>query len=791
MAMDIADFLQPDTREKIMVIEAPVGTGKSLGALVPSMVEATTLNNQIKVVYATATVNLQGQLMHSEVPLLNAFSLVKQPILAKGKTHYYCHREFEYKKGSFTNKEKDLFLSFYQKSVSGQRNELEDHFEADINDKTWERVNLKNTTTKKACEGCDYFNTCPSITHRNKFMSLENDLIITNHDQLIVSSKNRLSEFKRPSIVPTEPGIIVIDEGHHFLENFLNRLEKSISIKEINYIKNKLPKKHKEKLNFSLNKLIVHMKQRIKKEEIQGQGRYPIDEQTFVFINDIKLTINEAINEIDVQESFSRFTYLADDLDELVSTLSIFDSENYVHWVNFEDSKLCAISQTFSSEFREFITYLSRNNKVIIMSGTLTSHGDFTPILNQWRLKCNEVILKRYETPFDYQNQAIIYVPTEIEQPENDNYINSCIRQLKTLTTLTKGRSLILTTSKEHMTKISTELNQFLLDMNIKLLTQEQSGVEKLTRQFKEDESSVLVGSGSFFSGFSIPGSSLISVALTKLPFPIHDDPILKLIGEGYEDDLFNYIQYPNMINKLNQAAGRLIRDIKDYGLFTIMDPRVFSSKRYSKRVQEELEGQGYHITRSLEEVKQFIEKKLSNGSESQYQEYDKEKINISTKITKDIITKRKSVAKKVKIPNSITKAQREFAKAICLSENRSYPKGLKTSDQLYQLLINVFYYEWKDYSVVEEKFPYRNEEEKNRLLEIKGTERRIFAPLCDALGCKGSCQDKDKIEETIIEEHGATKVTFLKHKDLCRVIIDPTHILKSLYEVDIITQKK
>lgn len=74
-------------------------------------------------------------------------------------------------------------------------------------------------------------------------------------------------------------------------------------------------------------------------------------------------------------------------------------------------------------------------------------------------------------------------------------------------------------------------------DKNIKLYVQDQSGVEKLTKQFKEDETSVLVGSGSFFSGFSVPGKSLISVILTKLPFPVPDDPFLELIGQGYEDE--------------------------------------------------------------------------------------------------------------------------------------------------------------------------------------------------------------------------------------------------------------
>ncbi|GGG18132.1 helicase C-terminal domain-containing protein [Paenibacillus aceti] len=112
--------------------------------------------------------------------------------------------------------------------------------------------------------------------------------------------------------------------------------------------------------------------------------------------------------------------------------------------------------------------------------------------------------------------------------------------------------------------------------MDVTLFRQEQGGVEKLTQQFKNDETSVLLGSGSFFSGFSVPGSSLVSVIFSRLPFPVPYDPYFKLIGEGLEDVFMQEVLFPNMMVKLNQGVGRLIRDIKDYGIITILDPSVF-----------------------------------------------------------------------------------------------------------------------------------------------------------------------------------------------------------------------
>jgi ATP-dependent DNA helicase DinG len=139
MTMDIAAFLDNKESKRIMFIEAPVGTGKSLGSLVPPLIEANKGRN-CKVVYATATINLQGQLMNSEVPLLKQLSLIKQPILAKGKYHYYCHKEFYNKKNSFPPKDREFFTEFFKNAETGQRNEFEDKYKQDIPESQWSRV---------------------------------------------------------------------------------------------------------------------------------------------------------------------------------------------------------------------------------------------------------------------------------------------------------------------------------------------------------------------------------------------------------------------------------------------------------------------------------------------------------------------------------------------------------------------------------------------------------------------------------------------------------------------------
>lgn len=784
MAMDIAAFLDNKESKRMMFIEAPVGTGKSLGALIPSMIEANKGDNN-RVVYATATINLQGQLMDSEVPLLKKLSLVKQPIMAKGKTHYYCHKEFNFRKKQFAPKERDVFTKFFSKAETGQRNELEDSFMQDISDPKWAKVELK--ASKKDCEWCDFSMTCPSNNHRINFLSKWNDLIITNHDQLVRSVLNMRSELKQPPIVPVNAGIIIIDEAHHFLENFLNQLEQSFTLSKLKGLKWSIANKHTKRYEQLLGSIERIINDQARLIEGSLQGRYRITEDLNNIFKELNVLVDDSLVEEESTKQLKRHFNddSGSDLEKLSYVLKNILDKKYVKWINYEEKKFCMISESFPSDFRDCIDFLTRTNKIIVMSGTLTTNGDFDSLISQWRVRKNEIIIKKLDTPFDYQNQAIVYVPEKIVHPINSNYLGTSVKEIQELISLTGGRSLVLTTAKEHMNNISKNLSAFLKEKKINLYIQDRSGVEKLTKQFKEDETSVLLGSGSFFSGFSVPGKSLVSVVLTKLPFPVPDDPFLELIGQGYEDDFFDMILFPHMINKLNQAAGRLIRDITDFGVFTILDPRIFT-KDYGSKVRADLNNQGYKITRSFEEIETFIAEKFKHGAEARYQSYKRDDIFV-----KDVLWEKQEIKKKAKIEkkaessnveksnNEVTEIQKNFAKEICKQYNMKPPSAKKTPDTLYKYLINTFYSNWEDTAIIEKGFPFSNEHEKKRLLQIKGVDRKpIKLPKCTEFGCNGECNEdiKKEICETFNKNFKATDVKFSSSpsRSCCTLHVEP-----------------
>ncbi len=794
MAMDIAAFLNSNESRKIMFIEAPVGTGKSLGALIPSMIEAKKRAKD-QVVYATATINLQSQLMNSEVPLLKKLLLVKQPILAKGKTHYFCKKEFMAKRNQFTPKEQEGFFKFVNRAKTGQRNEFEDVFKQDISEYKWSKVALNST--KRECERCEFSLNCPSIEHRNNFMSKSNDLVITNHGQLIQSVLNSTAEIKQSAMVPISPGIMIIDEAHHFIENFLNQLEQSFTLYKLREMKKFISNKYKKKYVKLLGSLERNINKQWSSMEGSLQGRYPLKKDIRSILKELQDIVNNSLIEDSARHS-NQFSFMneddygSSDLEELYNALKNILDDSYVSWINYDEKKFSLISESFPTDFRKFMDYLKQYNKIIVMSGTLTTNGDFDSLLNQWRLNKSEVITKRLDTTFDYPNQTLVYVPENMVLPTNPNYLENCVENIKGLISLTEGRSLILTTAKEHMNTISENLIAFLKEKKINLFVQNQIGVEKLTKQFKEDETSVLVGSGSFFSGFSVPGKSLISVVLTKLPFPVPNDPFLELIGQGYEDELFELIIFPHMMNKLNQAAGRLIRDIKDFGIFTILDPRIFTQK-YSGEIQDDLESQGYKITRSLEEVKRFIDKKLKNGAEAQYHPYKREKIYVKDYLWETPVIQTKAVGKtsgmvqKVKNVNNneVTESQIEFSEEICKQYDirPPTPKFKKTPDVLYKYLIESLFWKYDDTAIVENEFPFSDETEKKRLSKIKGIDRMpVTLPNCSKFGCDGVCKEKtkQKICEMLKADYKANKVKFYNGSNFtnCTVSIEPIGII-------------
>lgn len=775
MAMDILDFLQYYQRKKFMFVEAPVGTGKSLGALIPVLVNMKTdAFSKEKLIYATSTINLQGQLNDGELPLLKKMKLLDTYIVAKGKANYFCYRKWMHERSNqkFSELEKEKITEFFQWAESGQRSELEGKFGLDIDDANWKAVEL--TATAGECRRCQFSQHCPTRLHRMQFRG-DNEVTVTNHDQLIQSFVSKMEDSFKEPILPVSPGILVIDEAHHFLENFIGRLERGFMFRDMRKLDKLMMLRKMDKVEEykEAYKGIQQWIDALKKND-EGSGRYTVPKDIKVWLSIILRNVNKAM--------VGAKQHVMDQLDDWTEVLALFKEDSqYIHWLDLEDARFVAIPNSFQEKFREMLDLMSYTNKVIFMSGTLTVNGDFTSLMNQWWLDKSNVITKSFQSPFDYQNQAMIYVPDGLVNPSNDRFIGQAKREINRLLELTGGRTLLLNTSKEHMQAFHIGVVNSLKEKGITLYLQGDKGVEKLTKQFKEDETSVVVGSGSFFSGFSVSGLALTSVILNRLPFPVKDDPVLNLMGEGLnKDEYFTQITYHSMISKLNQAAGRLIRSISDYGIFTVLDSRIFTSDKYGKGVRDLLEGQGYGITRSWDDIKAFYRKKLENGAEAKYKPYKRIDIEVPKGLQTVINQERKAsttgtkVVAKEKVPKTrLTKDQRSFLEEFC-KENGVDIAVRGNPESIYKAVYDKLYEDWRDVEPFKEAFPYRDGKEREKLSSYSGGQRRVFFPLCTKFGCTGHCssENREKIEEYFQQNYDVCIQGYISMKTACRITL-------------------
>ena len=203
----------------------------------------------------------------------------------------------------------------------------------------------------------------------------------------------------------------------------------------------------------------------------------------------------------------------------------------------------------------------------------------------------------RVGSPFDYGQQAALYVPDHLPKPADPSHARQVAQLAHAAVTLLGGRTLVLTTTLNAMRVIGEYLQtHFDSGLNIEVLVQGQSPKRKLMERFREGRSQggagcVLVASASFWEGFDVPGDALQLVIIDKLPFPPPDDPLFearsqRLTREGRSP--FAEHALPEAAVALKQGAGRLIRSETDQGVLVVCDTRL-STMSYGKRLMAAL----------------------------------------------------------------------------------------------------------------------------------------------------------------------------------------------------------
>lgn len=280
--------------------------------------------------------------------------------------------------------------------------------------------------------------------------------------------------------------------------------------------------------------------------------------------------------------------------------------EHGQHHVRLHSAPL-SVAQAFSK-------YRKPGQAWIMTSATLSVNGEFTHFTSQLGLE--RARTGKWESPFNYPEQALLFVPRGMPEPQSPQFLDRFVDTLMPLLEASPGGTLVLCTTLRAVEKVATLLADAFDDAghDWPLLKQGEGTRRDLLDRFCKLKHPVLVGSASFWEGIDLPGDVLTLVAIDKLPFAPPDDPVIEArlrACRAQGGNPFSEYQLPEAAISLKQGAGRLIRTESDWGVLMVGDARLVE-KPYGKRLWRGLPP--FARTRELDEVLAFYQRKQAGA---------------------------------------------------------------------------------------------------------------------------------------------------------------------------------
>ncbi|WP_058462329.1 ATP-dependent DNA helicase [Legionella adelaidensis] len=569
----------------ILVAEAGTGTGKTFAYLIPCL-----LSNK-KVLISTATKTLQDQLFHKDLPmLLHALGLPKRLQNLKGRANYLCRYRIELhsEEGRFNTPQCAEELLLVREKMAqmqvGERSELP---EVSEDSSVWPYV----TSTTENCLGveCPHHQTCFLMKARKK--ALEADIVVINHHLFFADSK-----LKEEGFGELLPGVqaIVFDEAHQLAEIAANFQGERISTRQFREVMDDilrewpvldLANQPLKLLSLQLDRAINSILSVSFKEDRLSWDQF-IRKEAFIEgwknLEQIASEILQCFTK-DMEEN-TGLTRCRDRIEELHRHLKkFFDIQNIqtIKWLERFKHSMVLHSTPFEVA-KNFKSTLKKECAYIFTSATLTMANSFHCFLKPLGLEeCDTLTLP---SPFNFKEQALLYLPRDLPDPKQEGYYDHLIAKTIPIITALGGRCFFLFTSHKALQKVALQLEN---KISLPLLIQGDEAKPILLARFRQLGNAVLLGTATFWEGVDVKGEALSCVIIDKLPFASPTDPIIR----GKMDFLkkkglsaFDELALPNAVIALKQGVGRLIRDSSDKGILMIADPRL-TGRDYGRQI--------------------------------------------------------------------------------------------------------------------------------------------------------------------------------------------------------------
>ncbi|WP_254431796.1 ATP-dependent DNA helicase [Azonexus fungiphilus] len=593
MAERIAEAIRNNA---VFIAEAGTGTGKTFAYLVPA------LKSNGKVIVSTGTKTLQDQLFNKDLPTVR--EILKAPVriaLLKGRANYVCpyHLQRSLADGRFLSREDAADarrISVFAKTT--QTGDKAECVEVNENSPVWGHV----TSTRDNCLGqdCPDYKDCFVMQARKEAMAA--DLVVVNHHLFFADVM--LRDEGMAELLPA-CNTVIFDEAHQLPEvatlffgdsvstaQFLDlardarteALTHARDCLDLPVASKALEKAAKDlRLAVGLDTGRFSAGQLLEKPEF-APALQVLLEETGRFAAILETQAERA-------EGLEKCWQRAGDLVRQLGQWQQPADAGYVYWGEaFTHSlQLNATPLDVASIFRKQMGGHPR--AWIFTSATLAVQGKFHHYCAE--LGLGDPDSACWQSPFDYGEQAVLYAPLGMPDPNAWNYTEAVVDAAWPALKAARGGAFFLCTSLRAMRRthelLKAKLEEEGLDMP--LLVQGEGSKNDLLQRFRHHGAAILVGSQSFWEGVDVRGEALSLVVIDKIPFAPPDDPVLSArIEEMKKQGRNAFIEYqlPRAVINVKQGAGRLIRDEADKGVLMICDPRLIT-KPYGRRVWQSL----------------------------------------------------------------------------------------------------------------------------------------------------------------------------------------------------------
>lgn len=619
----------------IGVFEAGTGVGKSFAYLLPAILWS--LQNKERVVISTGTINLQQQLIEKDIPLVK--KIIKKDfkaILLKGRQNYICRRRLinaANERDMFEEipEQLDSIIAWNETTSNGSRSDLSFVPSESI----WSKINSESD----ACMGmrCLYHDSCYVMKIRKE--AADSNIIVVNHHLLFADIEMRMnnnSGYEDTAVLPPFKRI-VFDEAHGMENAATSFFSEQLSYYRFQKQLNTLYRSRKSAVSghlFTLDTLSnkTNLIEEAVNQILETKDIFSLIEQTAISLLEHDFTWR--INNSTAPCATNLFSILLKAHQSIIKLTGIFrkiiegipekDKELPAVWETkkvlsrLEDMGILCKNFTEWQERPETVFWIKKShfnskngstinavlvatpldiadkmqtglfepmNTVICTSATLTTQNSSL----FWQKRTGLAFLDKdristgiFPSPYPYENNVLFAVPSDIPMPDNELFQTEIEPAIVKLIESAGGRTLVLFTSFDSLYSAWNYSVKLLNLSGISVLKQGDDDRFRLLEKFKQDISSVLFATDSFWQGVDVPGEALSQVIIVKLPFSVPSDPVFAARSEAIEKkghNPFMELSVPEAIIKFRQGFGRLIRKSNDRGVVVVLDRRIYEKK--------------------------------------------------------------------------------------------------------------------------------------------------------------------------------------------------------------------